>query len=210
MSRLCCSNCVAAMLILGCGMLARADVTAVSLSESVQTSVVVPDPFGGSDSDSLSSTSFPPVTLSVTSSAGVSSNFTSATATITITGYSGPMAVGDSTPGLTLSGSTVGFNGQGISAGAVLSYFFDLDQAHPFTYTGTGGSQQLFFTRIGGPFISPGSSGTLLAGSYQFIAGPFPSTFNLTITPEPSILSLLAPAGACLMRVRTRGGRLTC
>lgn len=186
----------------------RADVTAISLSESVQ-SFASDSFFGGpQDSDQLTSTTFPPVSLQVTSSAGLSSNRTTSSASITITSYSGPMAAGASTPGLSISGSTsIGGNGPGSwSAGAVLRLFFDLDQSQPFSFTGTGTpNQQLFFARIGSDtIISPGSSGMLDPGSYELTAGRFPSTFNLVITPEPTMLSIIALAGMLMLYARPR------
>jgi hypothetical protein len=190
----------------------RADITAVSLNQFASSSVG-PGFFGTPpDSDQLTNTAFPPVTLQVESVGGVSSDRTISGAGIVITNYSGPMSAGASTPGLSVSGSTY-FGGSGPlswSAGATLYLRFDLDQSQPFSFTGTfpASSQQLYFARIGGgTSISAGSSGMLLPGSYELSAGHFPSNFNLVITPEPAFASIIGLATALILPRRRTTGR---
>ena len=167
-----------------------------AMAEVIEFSGNIPNVISDQHSDSR--TVLPPITISVSASA-VSD---SANANVTITSYSGPIDSLDSTPDLTLVGSTSvtvvnTFNTSGV---AEFTYNFSLDADQTYTYSGTA-----VFTGPSGT-ISP-SSGTLAPGDYTLDSetlSPGTGSFSLTIDAVPEPASLLAGIGLMALACRRR------
>lgn len=179
---------------------AWAAVQVTSSYELVQTMVDYLPPGGPFqvDQDTLERTILPPISMSIRSSlAPLSPDPPVATAAILNVDYAGPLTVGESSPGLTLSADLLTHReGQIQSSGestAFMELQFTLDQAHPYSFSRVGsfepGSGRLvLLSQVGGPSI-PTGSGFLGPGSYVFqtLSANGQHSFNLTILiPEPT------------------------
>lgn len=192
------------MVVLGVALLllvpssVRAKVTVTALGQSVSTSVRVVRPFGLiiTDADHLSSSTFPPVSMAVSSVTTYGPNFGFAQASIDVLGYDGPSAVGDSTPGLLLNVAVAASIHLNESATAGFGYKLSLDEAQPYSLTGT-------FNQFSGVF-GPGGrvpvgTGVLGPGTYQVdaiavSAGNVSLNFAITV-PEPVSLGMIPLLG---------------